>query len=373
MKIGIVIRHCRKYHSSRYVIETSEHFLKLGHKLDIFTNDNDPLNKKIRVHYVPIISGNFYTKEISFTAAATIMLARQKNKFDVTLAQPTRYFSPSVAEIQFLYKSWAEYKNKNNIPLNWQDKFTPTMEGYNLNKAKMIITMAETLRDQIIDQYKINEEKIQTVYSGVDSQTFHPKNKKYSAEIRAKHNIAADDTMLLFVGAPFVRKGLNFMIKAIPKIKQKNKNIKLLVIEGKNDNPTPYKSLAARLGVGNNVIFAPRSSEIYKYFGAADVFVLPTLYEPFGLVILEAMACGLPVVVSQIAGAAELITPGKDGILLENPENPDEIADKVNSVISSNNAMKQIGKQARATAEKYTWQRTAEDMLEVFEKSLEMK
>ncbi|HKZ45180.1 MAG TPA: glycosyltransferase family 4 protein, partial [archaeon] len=96
----------------------------------------------------------------------------------------------------------------------------------------------------------------------------------------------------------------------------------------------------------------------------------PTQYEPFGLVILEAMASGLPVVTTKLAGAAELIEDGKDGLLLDNPKSSDEIARKLNYLIENDAMRRKVGKNARKKAEKYTWKKTADEMLKVFEESI---
>jgi UDP-glucose:(heptosyl)LPS alpha-1,3-glucosyltransferase len=148
----------------------------------------------------------------------------------------------------------------------------------------------------------------------------------------------------------------------------KTKNVKLVVIgiSIPSDPIEKYKKQAVDLGVGDRFIFAGKRSDVYKYFAAADIFVLPSVYEPFGLVVLEAMASGLPVVVSKVAGAAELIEDGKDGLLLENPKNPKEIAEKINYLLEENE-LKRIGRNARKKAEKYPWKKTAEEMLKVFE------
>ena len=151
------------------------------------------------------------------------------------------------------------------------------------------------------------------------------------------------------------------MIEATPHIKE---NIKILILG--NDNIDPYMNMAKKLGVDNKIIYAGFSKEVYKYFNAADIFVFPTLYEPFGLVITEAMASGLPVVTSRIAGASELIGEYKTGLLL-NPKDSKEISEKINYLIDNPEVMKRIGKNAAKKMKKYTWKKTAKDMLKVFE------
>ena len=107
--------------------------------------------------------------------------------------------------------------------------------------------------------------------------------------------------------------------------------------------------------------------DVGKIYAACDIFVLPTFYEPFGLVILESMACGLPAVTSKLAGAAELIDDGKDGIHLKDPKNFQVLAEELNYLMLNDSVRKKMGKNAREKAEKHTWERTAKIMLNAFE------
>lgn len=361
MKIAIVIRCCRTHGSSRYVSEIVKEFVK-ENEVHVFTNNWDPLDPRVHIHKIPTISNNFYLYEASFNFISTIVL--KTKKFDIALAQPTRYFSPDVGYMQFVYKEWAEYKKKNNIPLLLGDTLLPMIEKINVKRAKKIITMSENLKEQVIKHYKVPEEKIRVIYSGVNLNEFNPENKKkYNYEIRRKLGIDNNDIVLLFVGNPFKRKGLEYAIEALTKIR---KNTKLLVF-GKNvgNDIANYQKIAKKLGVRGRFVYGGFTDKISEYFAAGDIFLFPTLYEPFGLVVLEAMASGLPVVVSQEAGAAELVENGKHGLLLNNPKDSDEIAEKVNYLID-NNLIRKFGKNARREAEKHTWERTAKEMLKVF-------
>jgi len=361
MKIGIIIRCCRKFGSSRYVVETSKHFVK-NNELHIFTNNWDPLDKRVKIHKIPVISSNFYVCEASFFFFAT--LALKTHNFDVTLAQPTRYFSPDVAEMQFVYRAWANYKKKNNIPITLGDRTLPKTEKHNIRRAKEIIAISNSVKNEVLHYYDLPEEKVHVIHSGVNLNEFNPKNrKKYLKEIRNKHSIQPNELTFLFVGNPFHRKGLKYTIEALSKLK--NKDFKLLVL-GKDD-PNSYIKLANTLGIKNNIIFVGLSPVAFKYYAASDIFLFPTLYEPFGLVILEAMAAGLPVVTSKLAGAAELIDHGKNGLWIENPKNPDEISKKLNFLVKNKKSRKKMGKEARKKAEKNSWERVAKQMLEVLE------
>jgi len=361
MKIGIVIRCCRNFGSSRYVVETSRYFVK-KHELHIFTNNWDPLDERIVIHKIPTLSSNFYIYEGSFFLFSTIAL--KFHSFDVTLSQPTRYLSPGVAEMQFVYRAWANYRKENGLNLSLGDRITPIIEKHNIKKAKEIIAISNSVKNEVMHFYNIPEEKVHVIHSGVNLDEFTNKNKKkYSEDIRDKYGINQNDLVLLFVGNPFERKGLRYVFEAMAKLK--TKNVKLFILG--RDDTEPYMKLAKTLGIEDKIIFAGLLPGVAKYFNIADIFVLPTLYEPFGLVILEAMASGLPVVTSKLAGAAEIIEDGKDGFWIENPKNPSEIAESLNRLIEDDNLRNQMGRKAREKAEKHSWEVVAKQMMNVFE------
>jgi UDP-glucose:(heptosyl)LPS alpha-1,3-glucosyltransferase len=351
------------------VLETAEYFSKKGHYIHLFATSCDPLAEpRIKFHKIPYFGINFLTKEACISFVHTINMLRWKKFFDICLAQPTRYFSPNVCEMQFVYREWTKFMVKNKLlkPTDLGSRVTPLIERHNLKKSKAIIAISKRVKNEVLKNYpNIPKDKVHVVYSGVNLKEFHPEYRKfYFEEIRKKHNISLNDIVILFVGNPFGRKGLEFAIKAFATLKSKNLTF---LISGKDD-PRPYQILAKKLGISDKIRFnIGLTSEIYKYFAASDIFLFPTLYEPFGLVILEAMASGLSVVTSKIAGAAELIEDGKDGLLLENPKNPKEIAEKLNYLLSNDALLKKIGKNARKKAEKHPWERTAEEMLKVFE------
>ena len=370
MKIAIILSRCHKYGSSRYVLDTVNYFTKKGHEVHIFAHTCDPIeNKKVFVHKLPRLNLGFVSREISLSVIQSILL--KFYSFNVTISQPTRYFSPDVAEVQFVFKQWINYQERHGIKWGLAGLLLKMMESYNLKKVKKIIVLSNSVKNELVKNYGIDEGKIHVVYSGVNLKEFTPKNrKKYFNEIREKFNIPKTSYLLLFVGNPYDRKGVEYIIRALSLLK--SKNIKLF-ISGKDD-PKPYKELCNKLGVQNMVIFNPiLVSDVYKYFSAADAFIFPSIYEPFGLVILEAMASGLPVITNRKAGAAEIIKDGKEGLLLDNPKNHEEIAQKIKYLIENKKVRRQISIAARKKAEKYSWKKVAEERLKVLEQAALIK
>jgi len=356
MKIGIVLRSCKAAGSSKYVIETAKEFVK-SNDVHVFANYWDSLDNRVYAHKIPVIPGNFYMREASFMLFASAMMAGKK--FDVTLAQPTRYFSPTVAEMQFVQKSWVEYRIANHMKITLGDRILPKIEKYNLKRCKMAIAISRSVADDIARLYNFPEEKTRVVYSGVDCEEFNPDNrKKYSEEIRKRHGIGGGEKIILFQGNPFDRKGLEYAIRALPLVRE---NAKLIVVG--NDNIAPYMKIARELRVDKKIIHIPFTNEMKKYFAAADAFLLPSLYDTFALVVLEAMASGCGVVSSKYAGVSELIEDGKEGFVID-PKNCNDIAEKINIMLNSGSVFR---KNARKKAEQCGWDKTAKKMLEVFE------
>lgn len=371
MKIGIVLSKCHRFGSSRYLIETVPYFASRGHEIHIFANSWDKIDHpNVFFHKTPkVFTKNLILREAFNTFMLTLI--QKFHKFDITLAQPTRYFTPDIGEMQFVYKAWIDYKKsrgvRDSIKIKIADGWLSWMEKRNIKMCREFIVLANCVKRDIVKGYKIPEDKVTVCYSGVNLEEFNPKNKRiYREEIRKSFNIANDETLILFVGNPFSRKGLDYLIKSLKHVK--DKKFKLLVC-GKDD-PEPYIKLSRGLGLENKIIYnIGLTTEIRKFFAASDIFVFPTLYEPFGLVILEAMASGIPVITSEIAGAAELITNYKEGIVLKTPENVDEIGKSIKYLIDNPDKIIKMGKAARKKSEIYSWTNTAKCMLRVLERS----
>jgi len=127
------------------------------------------------------------------------------------------------------------------------------------------------------------------------------------------------------------------------------------------------------LGVEENVLFISLKKEIATYYRACDLFLMPTLYEPFGLVILEAMSSGLPSIVSKIAGGAELIEDGVNGKLIQDPTNPKEVSESLKLILENDQLRFSMGKAARLTAEKRSWEQVAIEYEAVIEPLLKKR
>lgn len=181
-------------------------------------------------------------------------------------------------------------------------------------RLKAVICNSHMVKEEIRAYFGVPEEKLRVIYSGVDTEAFHPRLKaQHRQALRAQYAIPMDAPLFLFVGSGFERKGLAALLQALAELPAESR----LLVVGKDKKAAAFESAAARLNLSQQVVFAGSQKDVKPFYAAADAFVLPTLYDPFPNVALEASACGLPVITSRKSGAAELIENGKNGYVCD--------------------------------------------------------
>lgn len=191
---------------------------------------------------------------------------------------------------------------------------------------------------------------------GVDTQFFHPSALvPLRNSARERWKFAAHEMVLLLVGNDWYNKGLPALLEAASLCQEFP--LRLLVVG--EDNPAPFISTARQINVLDRVIFAPPSSDVRSFYAAADVLISPSREDSFNLPCLEAMACGLPVILSPHAGISEWIRSGIDAVLLSDPEDSRELAGAIRALLSDPERMRRLGETAARTAATLTWDRHA--------------
>jgi len=230
--------------------------------------------------------------------------------------------------------------------------------------VKRIVAISEMVKEDIIDHYGISEGQIVVVYNGVNTERFHPRNRRYRAEIRERYGLRPKELVFLFVSHNFRLKGLRYLIQALALIKRKRQNVKLLVIGW--DKAGPYRRLAKKVGCADDVLFAGGVNDLERYYPSADMLVHPTFYDACSLVVLEALASGLPVITTRYNGAGWIISEGKEGFILDDPRNVKALAEKI-LALSIPNKLEETSRAARDLAQRFSHQRCYQAMLEIFQ------
>jgi len=182
-------------------------------------------------------------------------------------------------------------------------------------KLRAIICNSRMVRDEIVRYYGVAAEKLHVIYNGVDLEAFHPGlADEHRQTVRRAHGIAEESPLFLFVGNGFERKGVPQLLRALAAMD--NKDARLAVVGG-DKKLAVMRKLADRLGLGARVLFIGPQKDVKPWYGAADAFVLPTLYDPCPNAALEALACGLPSLLSSACGAAEWLAPERNGLIVE--------------------------------------------------------
>ncbi len=226
-----------------------------------------------------------------------------------------------------------------------------------------IVANSQLGKKQVLTYYQYPEHLVHVIYNGVDHALFNPENAAlYRSKIRLRFRIPLDAQVILFVANDWQRKGLHTLIHALGELKKRNLSVHALIVgRGRKNKLEP---LLDHYQLNDTVHFTGIAQDVLPYYGAADLFVLPTLYDPFANVCLEAMACGLPVVTTLQNGASEIIENGKNGLILRTVHDHHELAEILwNSFLTID--LRELSRAAYHKAQRYTIQQNVRENLKV--------
>ncbi len=236
-----------------------------------------------------------------------------------------------------------------------------------LKNADKLIAVSKWTRDDIA-KYDIPLSKFEVIYNGINPEHF---DSNYNLKIKEEIGIKQNDPLIIWSGRIVEQKGLKYLIQAMPAIVLRYPNARLLII-GKGNLEKELKKLAAKLKVAKNIIFYGEVpyTQLNNVLRGGDVFAFPSIWEPFGIAILDAMASGLPVVAARIGGIPEIVQNGRNGFLVDK-KNPKQLANALLNVIENEKLRERMAHNAATDAKtKFTWDKIAEQTLEVYKSLL---
>ena len=224
---------------------------------------------------------------------------------------------------------------------------------------QLVIANSRQVKSEIERHYGMPSEKIRVIYNGIDRQRFSLEVvPARCSQLNQELGLSALVPTIVFVGSGFERKGLAFLIKALARLA--NARVLLLVVgSGHYD---PYQRLARKLGVASKVRFLGPQPQVERFYAAAAVVALPTIYDPCSNVVLEALACGRPVVTTAANGAAEFITAGENGEILTRPDDVPALAAALTQFLDRREDHRIVEAAVNAVAG-LSWERTAQETL----------
>jgi UDP-glucose:(heptosyl)LPS alpha-1,3-glucosyltransferase len=249
-----------------------------------------------------------------------------------------------------------------NISLYHRSVLAIEQRQYAPAGARRIIAVSEQVKRDIVAQYSVPSEKVAVLYNGVDTRRFHPARRgEVRDQIRNRWKIPCDAPLVLFVGSGFRRKGLDQLLCAW---RSPHLDRVFLLVVGADARLGSYRAQADAVAPGR-IVFAGPQDDVEDCYGAADVVALPSRQEGFGNVVLEALACGLPVMVSRDVGAAEILRGPLSAGIVDRPDDETALEETLLLLLAKSNDPVWRS-QARSLAEAYSWEnhfRTLEALL----------
>ncbi len=261
-------------------------------------------------------------------------------------------------------------------------QFSSWVEKTAIEMADAVIAVSQGTKTDILKYFKVSPKKIHVIYNGIDTAEY---KQTTATSALIKHKIDPSRPYLLFVGRITRQKGIIHLVNAISYF---DPNLQIVLCAGTPDTPEIAKEMEVRMAQikskRQHVVWIPEildKPSMIELYSQATVFCCPSIYEPFGIINLEAMACGIPVVASAVGGIKEVVRNGKTGYLVPlkqfshspfEPKNPNkfsrDLAMTINRVFNNPALGKKMGENGRQRAEKkFSWQIIARQTLNLYQ------
>ena len=361
MRIAFLVHDYHRWGGhSRYVAELATRFSR-EHEVHVYANRIEKRDEaNVIFHSVPAVRTNVMTTLFSFAVTSALQLPRD---FDIIHSQGFCGPRGNVITTHICNAAWSQSLARFTGGLTVKERiFNFCASGlekwlYGGARDAHVIAISERVAGDVVKYYGCSA-PLHLIYHGVDLETFSPSAKCHRARHRRELSIPESEVVFLYVGD--LRKGARQCIRALARLDRGH----LLLVS--RSAPEPYAALAKDLGVSGRVHLLPPSSRIQEFYGASDALLLPTPYDAFALVVTEAMACSLPVVVSREAGASELIVHGENGLILDHASDETGLAAHMAALLNDPIWAAGLGQAGRRTAERFSWDAIADQTMRVY-------
>jgi glycosyltransferase involved in cell wall biosynthesis len=369
VKICIVTHKIRKGDGQgRVNYEVVQEAIRRGHDLTLLASEIAPElaeNSAVNCIYIPVEGyPTEFIRNFIFAQKSADWLRKNRANLDLIKVNGAITMGASdVNAVHFVHGSWLKspvhisHKRKDLYGL-YQWLFTAAnayWEKQAFRKSKIIIAVSEKVAQELVN-IDVPRSQIRVVVNGVDLQEFAP-----GVSSRTELGLPENVNLALFAGDIRIsRKNLDTVLHALVKVPE----LHLAVVGGTQDSP--YPAMAKALNISKRVHFLGYRRDMPQIQRASDLFVFPSRYEPFGLVVIEAMASGLPVITATTTGAADLVNPDC-GIVLDDCDDVNALADAIGLLNSDRSLRQKMGKVARTIAEQHSWSTMAQTYLNIFE------
>ena len=339
------------------------------YEFHVFANRWIANSDRITFHKVPIVTFPKFLTTVSF--AWFVKKMTEKTPFDL-IHTHERIFRADIFTMHGVpHRFWVRDVRRKRV-MSLYDAATDWTERklVRSDACRFFLPVSTLTEEVFLETYPIDRRKVRVIHPGIHLQQggYDPERRRRA---RAEIGISQQEALILFVSMNFEIKGLDHLLKALAVLRSRGptENFKLLVV-GKGDE-RKYRALSRTLRIDDLVLFTgqltrERMEEIYL---AADIYAMLSRFDTFGMVVLEAMAAGLPVVVSTNVGARDLVIEGENGFVVEKVGDAEEVADKI-ALLLDENIRRRMGEKALETALSHTWEAVAADVEAIYAETL---
>lgn len=334
-------------------------------EIHVFANRWVAHSSRIKFHKIPIIRFPRFLGPLVFAWITQWKIGRMK--FDLVHTHHWIFHADIYSAHGVPHTGWVRTVRNRNPSL--YDRAVIYIERSLMREggSSCFLPVSSIALEAFRREYKSLPGKWQVMHPGVDVARFSsPDRQACRTEIRDRYGIGQTDILLLFVGMNFEVKGLDTIIGALAKasLARPGVNIRLMVVG--RGNEAKYRRMAQTLGVEKSVTFAgTRVEGLERYYRAADIFIMLSRFDTFGMVVLEAMSAGLPVIVSPNVGAKDLVEEGINGFVLPAPDDADAASHRILR-LSDTSRRDDMGAAAARTAAMHDWKRLTEMMMHLY-------
>lgn len=359
MKIALSFPGChRRGGVERVMFECANYLAERGREAHVYASDLDSagLHPRVVQQRVDLPRCPRALRPLAFRMRSS----RQLSSSDVHGAFGVESPPGGVLWVGSVHRAWLDISGRQrNLEGRLRQRcnlFHPVILGlerqcFGRRRYRKLIALTEQVKADLIRFYDVPAEDIVIIPNGYSPSEFNlDRRQELRGVMRSRLGYQEDQRVVIFVANELERKGFAPLLRAIAALK--DPRICLLAVG--RMRPDSYRTEIERLGMAKRVCFTGPTSDVATFYAAADLFALPTQYEAWGLVIVEAMACGLPVLTSRLAGAAITVQEGRTGELLDNPRDAGEIAVKLETLLAGAHVS---GAEIAASVAPYAWSR----------------
>lgn len=332
------------------------HLAKIGHEVHVITRLDEGLSKEsfeesFYIHRVRVINRRILESASFFINTFLIL---KKVKPDLVHAQSILMVLYALLIKILLRKPFVVYGRGTDIYL--ASGFDRLLYKLTLPRADAVIALTNDMKGAI---QRLCHRDVFVIPNGVDIDRFSRLSRE---KARIRLNIVANEKILLFVGWLRPVKGVRYLIESMSIIKQRYRNIRLLIVGDGKDRQN-LEELAKKLNLARCISFTGQvpNETVAEYMAASDLFILPSLSEGFPVTASEAMASGLPIVATRVRGMPDIVREDENGFLVES-KNPEQIAERVLLLLGDDGLRERISKSNREQAKQYSWQSVARSL-----------